>query len=247
MPVPAQIAYPPRILIEIWDKDWAQDDELIGSAKVRLEPSALGRGQLQQYCLNIVDADGTRMIKSADTNDGQLADGQELTIGLFFNFTPELYYEEGSREFAMQPWEHAQVQSAAGMASVDLAAAEALFHTYITDFNAKNLDGITNALHPDAAVFMAPATDPVATGRATILPAYSKDFELGKKVYVAAGPKVWAATDDSGGAVVEVTLRSEEPAEDGDAEPQVVHCDVLYHYDGNLLQVRHDISNVRVG
>lgn len=131
------------------------------------------------------------------------------------------------------------------MASVDPTAVEALFNTYIADFNAKNLDGITNALHPDVAVFMAPATDPWATGRATILPAYSNDFALDKMVYVAAGPRVRAERDDSGGAVLEVTLRSEEPAKDGEAK--VVHCDVLYHYDGNLLQVRHDISNIRVG
>ena len=105
MPVPARITYPPRILIELWDKDWLQDDELIGSAKVRLEPSALGRGQLQKYRLNVVSANGERA-NNGDA-DEQLADGQELTIGLFFNFTPELYYEEASRESAVQPWERA--------------------------------------------------------------------------------------------------------------------------------------------
>ena len=131
--------------------------------------------------------------------------------------------------------------------AADLSAIEALFNTYISDFNARNLDGISKALHPDVAVFILPATDPKATGRATILPSYSKDFALGKKVYIAGGAKVRQKTDDSGGAVVEVTLRSEEPAKDGGAEPQVVTIDVEYHYDGNLLQVRHDISNIRVG
>ena len=69
----------------------------------------------------------------------------------------------------------------------------------------------------------------MTTARATILPNYSKDFALDKKVYVAAGPKVRAEIDDSGGAVVEVTLRTEEPAKDGNAKCQMVTLDVLYH------------------
>ena len=89
LPVPASVAHPPALLIELWDKSWNEKDEFISKSQLVLVPSKSGTGRVNDLLLPLW--------RSATARPGriwlQTTDTQaEPTVGFEFALTPELCF-----------------------------------------------------------------------------------------------------------------------------------------------------------
>lgn len=83
MPVPTGISFPPTVVVEIWDKDWKQEDERIGILRVELQPDEMGGGMLQGLYMPV-----------EGRNEDEVWEDERMSVSFEYNLTPELYYEE---------------------------------------------------------------------------------------------------------------------------------------------------------
>lgn len=125
-----------------------------------------------------------------------------------------------------------------------LTQAEKHFESYISFFNAEDLEGVRSCLHPDIVVHVGGV--PAMSGADTIVPFYEKDFRDKKVVTVTAGPAsvhvpaLDTAPDEGKEREIHVTVSLL-----AETQMEKTTLDVVYVYSATAdRQIRHEITNV---